>query len=235
MAFAYVFAVFWLCLSGEIYIQVLLACTSLLHPSYLVWWLYMYGPHVGQALNGCSFCLCYKLCFPIPCQGYSCSPLKKEWSICILVFLLEFHVFCAFRVIWAFGLIATYQWVHTMCVFLWLGYLTQDDIFQFHPFAYEFHNPGPPTKHCTLSHWSLIEKIPYSWTSGKHFLNWVPPSIKTNLCLVETQNQPIHTPCLSCIFIIRVITVDYPNQWFVFCRNPIVLIVWSTVPSICSV
>ena len=25
-----------------------------------------------------------------------------------------------------------------MCVFLWLGYLTQD-IFQFHPFAYEFH------------------------------------------------------------------------------------------------
>jgi len=26
-----------------------------------------------------------------------------------------------------------------MCVFLWLGYLTQDDIFQFQPFAYEFH------------------------------------------------------------------------------------------------
>jgi len=26
-----------------------------------------------------------------------------------------------------------------MCFFLWLGYLTQDDIFQFQPFAYEFH------------------------------------------------------------------------------------------------
>jgi len=49
MAFAYVFAVFWLCLSGEIYIQ---ACTSLFRPSYLIGWLYMYGPHVGQALNG---------------------------------------------------------------------------------------------------------------------------------------------------------------------------------------
>jgi len=50
MAFAYVFAVFWLCLSGEIYIRFLSACTSLLHPSYLVWWLYMCGPHVGNSL-----------------------------------------------------------------------------------------------------------------------------------------------------------------------------------------
>jgi len=105
------------------------------HPSYLVWWLYMYGPHVWQALNGCSFSLCSKRCLPIPSQGILVPLLKKEWSIRILVILLEFHVFCAFRVIEAFGLISTYQWVHTMCVFLWLGYLTQDDIFQFHPFA----------------------------------------------------------------------------------------------------
>jgi len=41
LAFVYVFAVFWLCLSGEIYIWFLSACTSLLHPSYLVWWLYV--------------------------------------------------------------------------------------------------------------------------------------------------------------------------------------------------
>jgi len=40
----------------------------------------------------------------------------------------------------------TYQWVHIMFVFLWLGYLTQDDIFQFHPFAYEFHKDGENTK-----------------------------------------------------------------------------------------
>jgi len=78
LAFAYVFAVFWVCLSAEIYIRFLSACTSLLHPSYLVWWLYMYGPHVGQALNGCSFCLCSKFCLPIPSHGYSYSPFKKE-------------------------------------------------------------------------------------------------------------------------------------------------------------
>ena len=31
-------------------------------------------------------------------------------------------------VLWASGLISTYQWVNMMCVLLWLGYLTQDDI-----------------------------------------------------------------------------------------------------------
>jgi len=67
----------WVCLSEEISIWFLSACPSFLHPSYLVWWLYMYGPHVGQALNGCSFCRCYKLCLPIPSQGYSCSPFKE--------------------------------------------------------------------------------------------------------------------------------------------------------------
>jgi len=71
------YLLFWLCLSGEIYIRFLSACTSLLHPSYLVWWLYKYGPHVGQALNGFSFCLCSKLCLLIPSQGYSCSPFKE--------------------------------------------------------------------------------------------------------------------------------------------------------------
>jgi len=37
LAFAYVFGIFRQCLSGEIYIWFLSACTSLLHPSYLVW------------------------------------------------------------------------------------------------------------------------------------------------------------------------------------------------------
>jgi len=74
-----------------------------------------------------------------PLKGILVSLLKKEWSRCILVILLEFHLFCASRVIQEFRLISTYQWEHTMCVFLWFGYLTQDDIFQFHTFAYEFH------------------------------------------------------------------------------------------------
>jgi len=77
LAFASVFAVFWLCLSEAIYIRLLSACTSLLHPSCLIGWLYMYGPHVGQALNVCSFCVCFNLCLSIPCQGYSCSPFKE--------------------------------------------------------------------------------------------------------------------------------------------------------------
>jgi hypothetical protein len=32
-------------------------------------------------------------------------------------------------VLQAFKLISTYQWVHSKCVLLLLGYLTQDDIF----------------------------------------------------------------------------------------------------------
>jgi len=65
------------CLSGEIYIWFLLACTSLLHPSYLTGWLYMYGPHVGQALNGCSVCLCSKLCPPF-LQFLSSEPVVSK-------------------------------------------------------------------------------------------------------------------------------------------------------------
>jgi len=82
---------------GEIYIWFLSACTSLLHPSCLIGWLYMYGPHVGQVLKGCSFCLCSKLCLPIPFQGYSCSPFKEgmkhahfghpSWVSCVHFFL----------------------------------------------------------------------------------------------------------------------------------------------------
>jgi hypothetical protein len=45
------------------------------------------------------------------------SFLSFMWSVnCILGIL-------------SFWLIPTYQWVHTTCVLLWLGYLTQDDIF----------------------------------------------------------------------------------------------------------
>jgi len=48
------------------------------------------------------------------------------WSSFFLSFM--WSVDCIW-LIQTFGLISTYQWVHTMCVFLWLGYLTQDDIF----------------------------------------------------------------------------------------------------------
>jgi hypothetical protein len=51
------------------------------------------------------------------------------------LFCLDLHCI----VLFCFLLISTYQRVHTICVPLWLGYLTQDDIFKFHPFACEFH------------------------------------------------------------------------------------------------
>ena len=42
--------------------------------------------------------------------------------------------------LWAsIWLICTYQWIHTLCVLLWLAYLTQNDNLKFHPFAWEFH------------------------------------------------------------------------------------------------
>jgi ABC-type multidrug transport system permease subunit len=53
-----------------------------------------------------------------------------EWSIHKLAFLLVkvlwFIIYMG--VFWAFGLISTYQWVHTMNILLGLGYLTQEFI-----------------------------------------------------------------------------------------------------------
>jgi hypothetical protein len=58
------------------------------------------------------------------------TPSKKDLSNHTLVSFLR--VSCGLWIVsWVFrtfGLISTYQWVHTMCVLLWLGYLTQDDI-----------------------------------------------------------------------------------------------------------
>jgi hypothetical protein len=38
------------------------------------------------------------------------------------------------------GLIITYKWAHTMHVILSLGYIIQNDIIQFHPFACKIHD-----------------------------------------------------------------------------------------------
>ena len=40
--------------------------------------------------------------------------------------------------------------------------------------------------------WSLIEKMPYSWISWRHFLNWSSFLCdNSSLCQVDTQNQPV--------------------------------------------
>ena len=61
---------------------------------------------------------------------------SKLWSSFFLSFI--WSVSCIMGIP-TFFLISTYKWVHTMCVLLWLGYLTQNSIFYFHPFACEFH------------------------------------------------------------------------------------------------
>ena len=49
---------------------------------------------------------------------------------------------------------------------------------------------GPPT-------WSLIEKVPHSWISWRHFPNWHSFLCdNSSLCQGDTQNQPVQlTPC----------------------------------------
>jgi hypothetical protein len=49
--------------------------------------------------------------------------------------------------------------------------------------------------------WSLIEKMPYSWISWRHFLKGGSLLCdNSSLCQVDTQNQPVHHACLlSCL------------------------------------
>ena len=50
----------------------------------------------------------------------------------------------------------------------------------------------PPTMGWALPHWSVIEKMPHSWVSWKHFLNWGPfLSDDSSLGQDDTQNQPV--------------------------------------------
>jgi hypothetical protein len=43
-----------------------------------------------------------------------------------------------------------------------------------------------------LPPWSLIEKMPYSWISWRHFPNWSSfLSDNSSLCQLDTQNQPV--------------------------------------------
>jgi hypothetical protein len=39
--------------------------------------------------------------------------------------------------------------------------------------------------------WSLIEKMPYSWISWRHFLNWSSFLCDKSSCVKLTQNQPV--------------------------------------------
>jgi hypothetical protein len=54
------------------------------------------------------------------------------------------------------------------------------------------------TQKGTSPTWSLIEKMPYSWISWRHFHNWSSFLCdNSSLCQVDTQNQPVQlTPWL---------------------------------------
>jgi len=84
----------------------------------------IYGPHVGQVLNGHSLSRCSKLCLLITSYGYFCSPFKEgvkhphfghPWVSC--------GPCIASWVIQAFGLISTYQTLLVslvcVCVCVW--------------------------------------------------------------------------------------------------------------------
>jgi hypothetical protein len=65
-------------------------------------------------------------------------------------------------------------------------YRTQD----FQPRDGTTHNAPPP---------SLIEKIPHSWISWKHFPNWSSFLCdNSSLCQVDTQNQSVHMLWHTC-------------------------------------
>jgi hypothetical protein len=50
-----------------------------------------------------------------------------------------------------------------------------------------------------LPPWSLIEKMPHSWISWRHFLKGSPFLCdNSSLCQVDTQNQPVHHMKLFC-------------------------------------
>jgi hypothetical protein len=64
-----------------------------------------------------------------------------------------------------------------------LSYRTQD------------YQPRDGPTHKRPSHpWSLIEKMPYSWSSWRHFLNWSFFLCDNSSCVKLTQNQPVHPP-----------------------------------------
>ena len=66
---------------------------------------------------------------------------------------------------------STYKWAHTVCVFLGLGYLTQDDILKFHLFACKIHDVF------VFNSWVVL-----CWVDVPHFLY---PYSNLSICFVE--------------------------------------------------
>ena len=97
---------------------------------------------LGGAVSGWSIlCISSKLYLYNSFRGYFIPYSREKWSIHALVFLLDFLVFWGMYLGYprVSELKSTYQLVHIKWLLLWLGYITQDDILQIHPFGQEFH------------------------------------------------------------------------------------------------
>ena len=107
-----------------------------IHNSIWVWWLYMeFIPRWGSLWMVIPSVSAAHFVSVAPSMGILLPLLRlievptlwSSWVSCGL-----------WTVSWVFqasGLISTDQWVHPMCVILWLCYLSQDDILQIHLFA----------------------------------------------------------------------------------------------------
>jgi hypothetical protein len=101
--------------------------------SICVWWLI-----VGWIPGSCSlwivhpFVLAPNFVSVIPFMDILFPILRRyevatHWSSFFLIYLC--FASCILDILCFWAIISTYQWVQTMCVLFWLGYLTKDDIF----------------------------------------------------------------------------------------------------------
>jgi hypothetical protein len=81
-------------------------------------------------------------------------------------------------------------WLASPALLSLLSYRTQD----YQP------RDGPTHK---FPAWSLIEKMPYSWISWRHFLNWSSFLCDNSSCVKLTQNQPVQYSTYFLILIPR--------------------------------
>jgi hypothetical protein len=72
-------------------------------------------------------------------------------------------------------------------------WLASPGLLSFLPYRTQDHQPRDGTTHNGPSHpWSLIEQMPYSWISWRHFLKRSSFLCdNSTLCQVDTENQPI--------------------------------------------
>jgi hypothetical protein len=82
-------------------------------------------------------------------------------------------------------------------------------------------SPGmaPPTLGWALPPWSLIEEMPYSWISWRHFLKGGSCLCdNSSLCQVDTQTQPVQCPSRKEWMIVYVHTMEFHsaiNNWII--------------------